>query len=170
MDRASFGRNSKVLHAWTRGQINIASANEDNSILVIACGKNNNGREFQKFAVRRDPETLIFHPFPEFDIAAWEGNRGKGKRMPVRPSPEQVLALFRSDILKPRACLLTAVELRDAFTSKGWDKDCAAALRDKLEGDGLLKVFHGRHNLKLAGLPDIVNAFVAQESSKGTML
>jgi RecA-family ATPase len=35
-DRASFGRNSKVLHAWTRGQINVAPHSpDDNSILVF---------------------------------------------------------------------------------------------------------------------------------------
>ena len=48
-DRSSFGRNSKVLLAWTRGQINLSPASEhDNETLVVSCGKNSNGREFKQ--------------------------------------------------------------------------------------------------------------------------
>jgi len=35
-----YGRNSKVLHAWTRGQINLAPMSEDNNdVLALSCGK-----------------------------------------------------------------------------------------------------------------------------------
>ncbi len=53
LDRASFGRNSKVLHAWARAQVNVAPLKgDDNDLLAIACGKASNGREFQPFAAR----------------------------------------------------------------------------------------------------------------------
>ena len=55
-DRASFARNSKVMHAWTRGQINIAPIDpDDNSRLIVACGKCSNGKEFEKFAIKLNP-------------------------------------------------------------------------------------------------------------------
>ena len=73
-DRGSFGRNSKVLQGWTRGQINVAPASaEDNTRLIVACGKNSNGREFPPFGIKLDTETMIYETDPSFDIKAWEG-------------------------------------------------------------------------------------------------
>ena len=44
-DKASFGRNSKVLYAWTRSQVNITPRDPDDSTkLLITSGKNNNGQ------------------------------------------------------------------------------------------------------------------------------
>ncbi len=72
-DRASFSRNSKVLHAWTRGQINVSAGSpDDNDTLVLSCGKCSNGREFEPFAVRLNPETFIYEPDPAFDMSAWQ--------------------------------------------------------------------------------------------------
>lgn len=62
MDRSAYGRDSKVLHQLARSVINIAPASEDdNSQLLISCGKCSDGTEFEPFVVRRDPETLIFN-------------------------------------------------------------------------------------------------------------
>jgi hypothetical protein len=48
-DKASYGRNSKVLHAWTRAQINLALRSADDpDLLIMSCGKNNNGRLFSE--------------------------------------------------------------------------------------------------------------------------
>ena len=72
-DRASFARNSKVMHAWTRGQINIAPIDpDDNDRLIVACGKCSNGREFQTFAVRLNPDTMIYEVDPTVDVSQWE--------------------------------------------------------------------------------------------------
>ena len=72
-DRASFGRNSKVLHAWTRAQINLApGSREDNDVLVVGCGKSNDGRMFEPFAIRMNPKTMIYEVDPGFDLSAWE--------------------------------------------------------------------------------------------------
>ncbi|MCW5556804.1 MAG: AAA family ATPase [Verrucomicrobiae bacterium] len=69
LDRASFGRNSKVLHSWARGQINVAPLSTDsNDLLAIACGKASNGREFPKFAARLHPERLVYEVAPEVDV------------------------------------------------------------------------------------------------------
>src|SRR5262249_8380179 len=71
--RSSFGRNSKVLHSWARGQINVAPGSPDsNDLLVLSCGKCSNGREFAPFAIQLNPQTMIYEPVPDFDLQAWE--------------------------------------------------------------------------------------------------
>lgn len=71
-DRASFGRNSKVMNAWCRGQINMAPADIDNNDrLIIGCGKCSNGREFEPFSVTLNPTTHIYERDPGFDVEAW---------------------------------------------------------------------------------------------------
>jgi len=72
-DRSSYGRNSKVLLAWTRGQINVAPGSPDsNEALVLTCGKCSNGREFSPFAMALDPRTMIYSPDATFDLNAWQ--------------------------------------------------------------------------------------------------
>lgn len=86
------------------------------------------------------------------------------------PLPEQVLALFRDCTDTPRNGLMTAVELRAVFRAKGWEDSAAPALRDTLEGQGLLKVWHGPHNQKLSGLPPVVAAYESQLANAGTLM
>jgi hypothetical protein len=74
-DRASFSRNSKVLHAWTRGQINVAAGSPDsNDTLILSCGKCSNGREFEPFAVRLNSQSFIYELDPAFDLTAWQAD------------------------------------------------------------------------------------------------
>lgn len=71
-DRASFARNSKSLLAWTRGQINLAPVDPDkNDRLIVACGKNSNGPEFQPFAVKLNVD-MIYEPDSTVDISEWQ--------------------------------------------------------------------------------------------------
>lgn len=80
LDRSAYGRNSKVLHSWTRAQINIATGSpENNETLVVSCGKNNNGREFKRFAARLDTERMIYEVDGEFDWDAWQEQLQDGK-------------------------------------------------------------------------------------------
>ena len=92
-DRASFSRNSKVLHAWTRGQINVSAGSPDNNdTLILSCGKCSNGREFDPFAVRLNPDTFIYEPDPAFDLSAWESNM-TGKPSEPLMNPDRVREL-----------------------------------------------------------------------------
>jgi hypothetical protein len=71
-DRSSFGRNSKVLFAWARAQINIAPAKgEDNSIIIVASAKCNDAPEFEPFAARLNFETMLYEVDGDFDMTAW---------------------------------------------------------------------------------------------------
>ena len=94
IDRGSYGRNSKKLHSWTRGQINIAPANpDDNTRLLIGCGKNSNGPEFAPFGIRRDPETMIFEIDTDFDLEIWKNELSGGTNTPDKPKRKTVAEL-----------------------------------------------------------------------------
>jgi len=76
MDRASFGRNSKVLHSFCRAAINIVPAEEDdNRKLIFFCGKNNNGPEFKPFAADLGDD-FIYCVDSHFDLEEWKGEMG----------------------------------------------------------------------------------------------
>ena len=67
-DRASFGRNSKTLHQWTRGQINVGALDPNNNdLLGFTCGKASNGREFAPFAARLT-ENMVYVVDPTVDV------------------------------------------------------------------------------------------------------
>lgn len=104
-DRSSFGRNSKVLMATVRAQINVVPYDENNNDrLVIASGKNNNGREFEPFAVELNtlPGTdgyMIYEVWPHFDLETWqEGLTAAKKKKGPRCTPEMLVELaFNGD-------------------------------------------------------------------------
>jgi hypothetical protein len=89
-DRSSFARNSKALHAWTRGQINLAPVDADNNDrLIVACGKCSNGKEFPTFGIRLNPETMIYECDPSIDVADWE-KEVSGKKDGPLMTPDRV--------------------------------------------------------------------------------
>jgi hypothetical protein len=89
-DRGSFGRNSKVLQGWTRAQINLAPYNSDsNDVLVVASGKANDCIEFDPFAVRLNPTTMIYERDESVDLSLWRdrvltGTEQSRKRVGVK--------------------------------------------------------------------------------------
>ncbi|HEY5043694.1 MAG TPA: AAA family ATPase [Verrucomicrobiae bacterium] len=91
-DRASFARNSKTLHAWTRGQINLAPVDADNNDrLIVACGKCSNGKEFPAFGVRLNFE-MIYECDPTIDVSAWQSEMN-GKTESADLSPDMVAGI-----------------------------------------------------------------------------
>ncbi len=93
-DRSSFGRNSKALFAWTRGQINLAPVDGDgNDRLIVACGKCSNGREFSPFGVRLNPETMIYEVDPAIDVSAWAQEITGSKDTTPLMNPDRVREL-----------------------------------------------------------------------------
>ena len=85
-DRSSFARNSKTLHAWARGQINLAPVDGDNNDrLILACGKCSNGPEFQAFGIRLN-EAMIYECDPSIDVSAWQTEmNGKSESADLSP-------------------------------------------------------------------------------------
>ena len=96
-DRGTFARGSKALHASVRAALNIVpGAEDDPGLLVLACGKSNDSRPFDPFAVRLDEGAMSYRPNPEFDLEAWrEAVSGSGRpgRKPIFPA--QVVNILR---------------------------------------------------------------------------
>jgi hypothetical protein len=94
MERSGYGRNSKVLQAWTRGQINLAPISEDtNDLLAVLCGKCSNGKEFPPFAVRLNPETMLYEVAPDVDMDAWRADVAGSKSSGPVMTPYKVREL-----------------------------------------------------------------------------
>lgn len=111
-ERASFGRNSKCLHAWTRGSINVSQAEPDNNDLaVISCGKNSNGIEFEPFAARLNVATMVYEVDDSFDISAWRDEMTGTKAAKKLVSPAEV-AEVAGETGMTRAELVKALEAR----------------------------------------------------------
>lgn len=67
-DRGSYGRNSKALFAWVRSQWNLAPADPDDPTrLLLACGKNNNGKQFEDTGLVFDEDTGLYRKDEAFD-------------------------------------------------------------------------------------------------------
>ena len=118
------------------------------------------------FAVRW--EYPLMRVAEDLDPAALKKPQGRAAKL--KPKPDDVIALFRDRPDKPRAGLMTSVELRAAFRAQGWEDSAAPAMRDTLEGEGRLKVWRGPHNQKLCGLPSVVDAYERQQAEAGTVL
>lgn len=100
-DKASYGRNSKVLQAWTRSQINIVPRDpEDPTKLLITCGKNNNGAHFGDIPVYFDEDSRIYVIDDSYDPDEFQeavGNkRKKGEK--AKYDPAEIVSLFDAEI------------------------------------------------------------------------
>lgn len=100
-DRGSYGRNSKVLHAWVRSQWNLAPADPDDpSKLILACGKNNNGRPFDEIGVHFDEGVGIYSLDESFDASAYResvGIDGGKKKREKQLGIDDIAAVMESD-------------------------------------------------------------------------
>ena len=83
-DAGSYGKGSKAFTQWLRGQLNIASASNDGSDLVVACGKNSNGPWFEPFGIMLNSATMVYEVNPHFDLGAWKESIGVGEMPEVK--------------------------------------------------------------------------------------
>jgi hypothetical protein len=107
IERTGFGRNSKVLHTWARGFVNvIPGAEDDNKTLILTCGKNSNGKEFPPVAVQLDPKRMIYEVDSDFDIDGWRDHLVSGKK--ARKFSAEILRdlNFKELEIKPLAKLI----------------------------------------------------------------
>lgn len=93
-DRSSFGRNSKMLQGWSRGAINIAPGSDDNSTLVIACGKCSDGHAFDTFAISRS-EAGWFTLNNKFDLEKWEKTLIKSAKNGMQKQALELIKLHK---------------------------------------------------------------------------
>jgi len=109
-DSSSYGRNSKVLHSWARSQINIAPRDaEDETRLLMSCGKNNNGKKFPEVGLRFNEVLGIYEVDKEFDPDSFREEVGlskKGGANKVLISGSQVADILGYEMSKPELAKL----------------------------------------------------------------
>lgn len=109
-DAPNFGRGGKILYAVSRCQINLAPGDaEDETRLVMACGKCNNGPKFKTRGLIFDPETFEYRVDPEFDLEAWKNDLA-GKRSNQSCSILDVFETVRSGVHKTGAIIDSVVD------------------------------------------------------------
>ena len=97
-DRGRYARGSTALYGSVRAQINIGVGGPDvDDALIIACGKNNNGRMFSKRAVRLDEHSKRYLVDPDFDWDAYKQS--------MRPPDKQ-----RASAKEPKTTAATATK------------------------------------------------------------
>jgi replicative DNA helicase len=95
-DAGAYARGSKSLTAAARAQLNLAPGTQTcGDVLVLGCGKINDGPRFARLGVRLDGATMRYSPDPDFDLEAWESELGApmGARTP-KASPEAVAQIL----------------------------------------------------------------------------
>lgn len=133
--RANYGRGSKALHGWSRGTMNIAAGHpEDSSRILIACGKNSNGPEFEALGAVRDPSTLLYEPDPNFDLDTWMLQMSDKKGGRNLATPERVAELVTDRSLSRKELVAALKEEYACGSTKAYDAILAAETRTILEG------------------------------------
>ena len=127
LDRASYGRGSKALHSWTRGQINVSpSSSTDNRKLLISCGKNSNGEEFRTFGILLNPDTLIYERDEDFSLEQLEAGLNGGVN---KPNPQNVARIVAVEPLSKKDLVAKVME------KFGCQKSVAYEAIGKAKGD-----------------------------------
>jgi hypothetical protein len=137
-DRGSFGRNSKVLQGWTRAQINLAPYNSDsNDVIVVASGKANDCIEFDPFAVRLNPNTLIYERDENVDLSLWRdrvlnGGEQARKRVGVK-DVQRLVATPDGKSIRKKEIVTKLIENHGISSSKAY------SLVTSAEANGLIQ-------------------------------
>ncbi len=136
-DRGSYGRGSKALNMWTRGQLNLAPASEDFTRLVVSCGKNSNGPFFAPFGVVMDPTTMVYEVDPSFNLAKWKAEVvGNAAPLSVRkPTPANVALLVKQVPLSRKALMELIMQVYGCCDSNAY-RIIAAAVGKTIRKNG----------------------------------
>ena len=110
LERTGFARNSKVLHTWSRGMINVVPGSEDdNETLILTCGKNSNGKEFPSVAVQLNPSTMIYEVAQDYDIEAWREHVTSAKSTRTPPVKEALHELLKPGLQYDKTHIATLI-------------------------------------------------------------
>lgn len=136
-DAINYTRGAKALVYAARSAINVAQGDEEGETLVVACGKNNNGRHFDRRAVRLDPIRMHYDLEPGFDFDKWEDElkgTSKGRKMALDSS----VVIVR---LPTNGGEITQKELTDSVM-EGHDvsQQTVNRLLKRMETDGLVSI------------------------------
>ena len=97
MDRANFGRNSKVLLGWSRAVLNVAQLSEtDEHLIGVASGKNNDFREIEPIAIRLNPDHMIYIVDKDIDVSEQIAALTETKKAEPKVTVSDVLAIVEA--------------------------------------------------------------------------
>jgi hypothetical protein len=138
-DKASYGRNSKVLQAWTRAQINLAPrSGDDPNLLIMSCGKNNNGRLFSDLGLRFDEQLGIYVEDHSFDPEEFRQEVGISTSRRKIVTAEDVATRCEDGIPKPKL----VARIKEDF---GIQQRAAYDAVNRAEAAGLIKKNKGKN-------------------------
>jgi hypothetical protein len=91
-------RGGKALYGSVRAEVILMPGDrEDETKLVLFCGKANDARKFKDRGVKFDPETFIYEEDPDFDVEAWRkdvnGKCGNASTLSIKDVVEAVQEL-----------------------------------------------------------------------------
>ena len=96
-DRANFGRNSKVLLGWARAVLNVAPlSEEDNCLVGVGSGKNNDFIEIKPVAIRLNPANMIYRVDDQVDVAAQIASLSESAKKEPKAKSSYVVELVES--------------------------------------------------------------------------
>lgn len=120
-NRSNYGRGSKALHGWSRGTFNIAAGSpDDSSKILVACGKNSNGPDFEPFGALRNPDTLLFERDPSFRLDVWKQEMSGKPAGRLLLTPEQVAGFVADRPLNRQDLLEVIMEESGCAKSKAY--------------------------------------------------
>ena len=138
-DKASYGRNSKVLQAWTRAQINLAPrSGDDPNLLIMSCGKNNNGGLFSDLGLRFDEQLGIYVEDYSFDPEEFRREVGISTSKCKIVTAEDVATRCEDGIPKPKL----VARIKEDF---GIQQRAAYDAVNRAEAAGLIKKNKGKN-------------------------
>ena len=73
--QGNFGRGAKALYSRVRCELQLAPGDKDNAnLLVLACGKSNNGEKFAPRGIVFDSNNFTYSVDEDFDLEAWRSD------------------------------------------------------------------------------------------------
>lgn len=142
-DPRNFGRNSKALFNLTRAQINLSPVNsEANPPIKVTCGKNSNGRQFEPFVIRLNPDTLIYEVDAEATARLADEENGAAGPAKQRLTPEVIATFLNGHAMKRKDLVKAIME-----TAK-WSQSSVYKTIEAAEGKTIWKSAEGLFSSK----------------------
>lgn len=138
-DRINYGRGSKALHALARGQINVAPGDpHGGQKIVVACGKNSNGQDFDPIGAMLNETTMFYEIDPDFNLLEWQASLNGGAAPKPGLTPEVVAEIVRDVPLTKKELMIQICE------QDGCGKSTAYKAIERAENTSIVKGKSGK--------------------------
>jgi len=140
-DKASFGRNSKALQAWTRSQFNLAPRDpEQPELLILSGGKNNDGKLLPDIGIKFSDSKGLYEIDPTFDGEEFRESVGADTRKTNKFPTAKILELVKERPgLKQSDLAILIADAAGISSRAAYDKIKAAISQKAIEIHSVLK-------------------------------